>query len=292
MIRVRKPAYAPASLRDRGVTMTAELCDRVDAGEPVCFDHRSRAVYGAADVKQALRTAQHDKCCFCEAKLSHSQFGDVEHFRPKASARQHPDHPPTNGYYWLAFEWQNLYLSCEVCNRRHKHELFPLAHPEQRVLSHHRSAELHAEQPMFVDPGHEDPASFIEFRREYAAAVAGNARGFATCDALQLNRPSLVENRRECRQALLGCMTSLAIATQVENLSEDIYPAVIDALNAVVHAISDLGQYSAMSRAVVRHVVPWRPHWVPPAESLFEELRADVARGLRFNLGELSHVPL
>lgn len=129
MIRIHKPGSAPRILAERGAELTAELCRKADAGERLDFE---REVYGAAEVKQALRIAQHDKCCFCEAKLGHTQFGDVEHFRPKAGSRQRPDDRPMAGYYWLAYAWANLYLSCEVCNRRHKGGLFPLANPAQR----------------------------------------------------------------------------------------------------------------------------------------------------------------
>ena len=165
MIRVRKPDPAPRILLERGAALTAELCARVEAGERPSFE---REVYGAAEVKEVLRAAQHDKCCFCEAKLGHAQFGDVEHFRPKASVQQSSVDPPTPGYYWLAYAWQNLYLSCEICNRRHKQKLFPrrsrgtraprrctsceicnrrhkqklfpLANPDRRVSSHHRKS--------------------------------------------------------------------------------------------------------------------------------------------------------
>src|SRR5678816_2042760 len=150
MIRIRKPEQAPLFLRERGAMLTLDLCTSVEAGEPPRFD---RAVYGADEVKQALSSAQYDKCCFCECKLSHAQFGDVEHFRPKARAQQDAAATPTNGYYWLAYVWENLYLSCEVCNRRHKRGLFPLLNPERRVVSHHRSTALAAGRPVFIDPG-------------------------------------------------------------------------------------------------------------------------------------------
>jgi hypothetical protein len=45
-------------------------------------------LYGAVSVKKALRKAQHDKCAFCESKIAHVAYGDVEHFRPKAGVMQ------------------------------------------------------------------------------------------------------------------------------------------------------------------------------------------------------------
>src|SRR5262249_38730812 len=87
VIRIRKPGAAPRILVERGAVLTEELCARVDAGEVLSSDLFKHEVYGAAEVKEVLRAAQHDKCCLCEAKLGHAQPGDVEHFRPKARAR-------------------------------------------------------------------------------------------------------------------------------------------------------------------------------------------------------------
>lgn len=272
MIRVRKPEQAPLALRERSVALTAELCRKVEAGEPP--GRADRDVYGAAEVKETLSAAQHDKCCFCESKLQHAQFGDVEHFRPKAT------------YYWLAYAWDNLYLSCEVCNRRHKRGLFPLLNPDRRVTSHRSPAELAAEQPVFIDPGREDPMVFIEFRREYAAAVGGNERGLATHDALQLNRNRLVERRRERSQTLLLCIRALAVAFR-KGLSDDNVGLATDALEFIAHAAMDHGEYSSMTRSLLRHVAPWRQDWPLPAASLLEALRADAASGLVFRLDGL-----
>ena len=81
------------------------------------------------------------------------------------------------------------------------------------MSSHHRSEELDIEQPLFVDPGSDDPSDFIEFRREYAAPVAGDARGAATVVALDLNdRPDLVERRRERYKLLCLCVIVVAEA--------------------------------------------------------------------------------
>jgi len=281
VIRIRKPDAAPQVLRERGAALTAELCSKIDAGERPSFN---RDIYGAAEVKQALCAAQHDKCCFCESKLGHAQFGDVEHFRPKASAQQSRADEPTTGYYWLAYSWKNLYLSCEVCNRRHKRAFFPLANPERRVSSHARSADLEAEQPLFVDPGSEDPAGFIEFRREYAAPVERSARGSATIEALELNRSALAQRRREHRQPLLALVILLAKTIRI-GLAED--DALTPALNTIMTAAADSGEYASMTRSLLRHVAPWQDNWAPPAASLLDALRTAAADGLLFHVDEI-----
>lgn len=283
MIRIHKPDVSPTVLLERGAVLTAELCSQVDAGARPTF---RREVYGATEVKEALSSAQHDKCCFCEAKLKHAQFGDVEHFRPKASAQQSSADSPVMGYYWLAYVWENLYLSCEICNRRHKACFFPLANPDQRVSSHHQSADLDAEQPLFVDPGSEDPTAFIEFRREYAAPVEGNTRGAVTIAALDLNRPDLVERRRDRREPLRLLLSLLESALRTE-LSIEVGRELAKALSFIADAASDRGEYSSMARSLLRQVAPWRGGWEPPGTALLDALRSDAARGLVLHVPEI-----
>jgi uncharacterized protein (TIGR02646 family) len=131
------------------------------AGETVFeFD---RTVYAEHSVKDALIAMQHAKCAFCEAKPLHVSSGDVEHFRPKAAVRQSEtsglERP---GYFWLAYEWENLLFACERCNRRHKRNLFPLVDPTMRARG--PSGDLAQEQPVFIDPSAEDPTPHITFR--------------------------------------------------------------------------------------------------------------------------------
>ena len=155
-----------------------------------------RGIYGAKSVKNALKKIQHDKCAFCESKVSHIAWGDVEHFRPKAGYRQDPDDPLIRpGYYWLAYQWSNLLFCCQLCNQRFKGNQFPLLDATRRAKSHHD--DINNEQPLFVHPAMEDPSLFLEFRAEYLLASGGNMRGKATIEALGLNREELVEAHRD-----------------------------------------------------------------------------------------------
>ena len=196
MIRVNKPP-APRILSapdSSGVRETRKLRDAHDAGERG-FDFKSR-IYAARSVKNALLRAQHGKCAFCEAKFAHTSYGDVEHYRPKGGWVQvEGDDLTVPGYYWLAYAWDNLYASCQLCNQRFKKNLFPLADPDARARSH--GDDVDAEEAMLVDPGREDPAAVLGYRAEYAFAVDGDARGRATIDALGLNREGLAEVRRD-----------------------------------------------------------------------------------------------
>src|SRR5262249_41491941 len=120
MIAIRKPSPGPAVLRDRGRQAAAELARLYDSASAdydsgmQTFDF-DQDIYAHGSVKEALRRAQHDKCAFCESKMCHTGFGDVEHYRPKAGYKQREgDALGRPGYYWLAYEWSNLLLSCQL----------------------------------------------------------------------------------------------------------------------------------------------------------------------------------
>ena len=76
MIRVVKPNPAPAILRNRGKRTTEANNAAFDA-EPDAYRNGERrfsfdgSLYGAKSVRSALIRAQHGKCAFCEAKLTH-----------------------------------------------------------------------------------------------------------------------------------------------------------------------------------------------------------------------------
>jgi len=74
------------------------------------------------DVRLELHRYQDGKCCYCERKREPKREPDIDHFRPKGGVTEDPEHP---GYWWLAYEWSNLYFSCKPCNENAKKNRFP-----------------------------------------------------------------------------------------------------------------------------------------------------------------------
>lgn len=66
------------------------------------------------DLAPKLGKLSNFKCWYSESKNSGSDK-DVDHFRPKGSVAEDPDH---EGYWWLAFDWLNYRYSCTWCNQR------------------------------------------------------------------------------------------------------------------------------------------------------------------------------
>jgi uncharacterized protein (TIGR02646 family) len=199
VIRIHRPATVPAILTRaaaRAAAMhRAYLADRgaYRRGDQ-SFEFEKH--YADPSVKAALRTAQHDKCAFCESKVSHVAFGDVEHFRPKAGFRQRRAGPLKRpGYYWLAYAWENLIFACEVCNRREKQSWFPVERGSVRARSPRHA--IVRERPRFVDPASEPPEAHLTFREHCAIPVNGSKRGKITLRGLGLNRPALRARRED-----------------------------------------------------------------------------------------------
>ena len=197
MIRISRQSVGPPILGNpgyRGPKKTKEMKNAYDTGQRD-FDFISN-IYGAKSVKNALIKEQHGKCCFCESKIRHISYGDVEHFRPKGGWMQDAGGALEKpGYYWLAYDWSNLFLSCQICNQRHKRNLFPLTDPSKRADSHHGN--IDGEDPLFLNPYDDDPERHIGFRDEVPYAVNGSERGERTIESLGLRRRELCDFRQE-----------------------------------------------------------------------------------------------
>ena len=254
MIRVRKPADGPAVLTDperpnRGPGRTAELIRRAEAGAATFAFYRS--TYAAKAVKNALIRAQHGKCCFCETQVTTASHGDVEHLRPKAGWDQEDGAGLQRpGYYWLAYEWKNLYLACEVCNQSFKGNRFPLADPVARARSHRDDPA--AEAPLLIDPGTEDPEEFIDWRAGRPVPRAGSERAAATIRIVGLDRRPLNETRAAHLETLRGWQAvreALRPREAIEELSDLEREALRLAEDFLAAAVRDDAVYAAMARA-------------------------------------------
>jgi uncharacterized protein (TIGR02646 family) len=246
MIRTRRPKAVPKILRTKGRQLRDKHIAQHSSGDlSFAFD---RDVYGHAAVKAALRTAQHDKCGFCESKVSHIASGDVEHFRPKAAVRARSNAPLVKpGYYWLAYEWTNLLFACELCNRRHKASLFPLIDETARARSH--ADDMSLEAPLFIDPTAEDPAAHIGFRQEYPYAVNGSVRGRATISALGLDRAPLVEIRRDrLEKVRLLRLSAQALRRKRDQTAKDLVQQIEIELQ---NATTDQAEFAAAVRSML-----------------------------------------
>lgn len=107
------------------------------------------------------------KCWYCEAEDIRADM-PVDHFRPKNKVEAELNH---QGYWWLAFNWDNYRCACTFCNSRRifdetvggKACKFPLANPESRAFIPADVQALHAEIPDFLDPFNPDDEKLLWF---------------------------------------------------------------------------------------------------------------------------------
>lgn len=251
MILIKKPQEAPEILKDKGEKETRAMCEAYEKEGQRDFDFNAK-IYGHKTVKEALITAQHDKCFLCESKISAIEYGDVEHFRPKKAYQQNADDDLNYpGYYWLAYDWENLFLSCQICNQQFKKNLFPLELPEERKdISHHYS--WRNEKTLFINPANENPEIFISFRVDEIIgvvpfAINNNPKGKTTIKGTGIDRLSLCEKRMSFLKPLL---TIYKLATKNHP-----QPESDEAKELLQLAIEDLTKDSAEFAGMFRSIV-------------------------------------
>ncbi|MCY7360395.1 MAG: hypothetical protein LH609_23645, partial [Rudanella sp.] len=95
------------------------------------------------------------------------------------------------GYYWLAYDWQNLFFSCEICNRKHKNNFFPVVDEPMRAKNH--SFDVSLEEPAILHPSLDDPEKHLQFKRYMLTYKT--TKGENSIKAYGLNRKKLREKR-------------------------------------------------------------------------------------------------
>jgi hypothetical protein len=83
------------------------------------------AAYRSSEVRESLLELFYEKCAYCESKLDARTELEVDRFRPTAMAVNHDGSIDKPGYWWLAWEWSNLYPTCPLCSRT-KADRFPV----------------------------------------------------------------------------------------------------------------------------------------------------------------------
>ncbi len=195
MIKIKRPSDAPSSLCSESVEATERnIREIVRTRKPMSNEFPRH--WGKKDVRDALHGMQHGKCCYCERKRDWNRESDIEHFRPKAEVTEAgAEHM---GYWWLAYEWGNLFFSCRHCNQEHKKSFFPIENEANRAYS--PDDDLKREQAYLIDPCEEEPETMLTYDWGdddfvWINSRPGSEKGRRTWEVLDLNRNELLEER-------------------------------------------------------------------------------------------------
>jgi len=214
MVQINKTGKRPTILVSRGadkgkdrLLLETEKLKAEYLSEPIAYNSGKKKfefdsdLYAHTNIKSALIHIQHGKCCFCESNITHIAYGDVEHFRPKkawtTTSNRKYNYP---GYYWLAYDWNNLFLACQMCNQRFKRNLFPLVDESKRALNH--TYNLADEEPLFIHPESINPELHITFEGAFIKPKNASIKGETTIKRLNLERIELFERRLEIYEAI------------------------------------------------------------------------------------------
>jgi 5-methylcytosine-specific restriction endonuclease McrA len=209
MIRLTKAAIPPV-LQQNTVAWTQILRDHAAAGTHPTDPEKTR--YRHADIKMALVAETSGKCAYCESKLRHIAYGDVEHIVPKSVDLE------------KTFQWTNLTLACDVCNTN------KAAH-----FGNHED---------LVDPYLVEPNLHLNFIGAIVFAKPGSHPGIATESTIKLNRIDLVERRIE---RLYSLNRQLHLLTEVQ----DANTKAILRRDIEIHELTEDKEYCAMARTFV-----------------------------------------
>ena len=126
-----------------------------NGGRPKSNDFKP--LWGKRPVRKTLHKMQNGRCCYCERFREVTRESDIEHFRPKGAIAEEP--VDEAGYWWLAYDWNNLFFACRHCNQEYKKCRFPIRGHRAKQ----ESDSLVNEDPFLIDPAKENPEDFFSF---------------------------------------------------------------------------------------------------------------------------------
>lgn len=145
--------------------------------------------------KQQLKNISYNKCWYSETRNPYSHY-HVDHFRPKKKVVE-IDESEIDGYWWLAFDYNNFRLSGSVGNTK-KSNYFAVKY--NKVI---KQGPLDDEGYYLLDPCCKEDTILLNFSQDGRAIESAPEneenwhfeRAKYTIEKLDLNYPDLVEAR-------------------------------------------------------------------------------------------------
>ncbi len=118
------------------------------------------------------------------------------------------DTRPHPGYFWLAYDWDNLLPSCILCNQLNRTPTNELIGKGNRfpTVGQHATApgeDLEAEQPLLLNPLKDDPAEHLVLDPTTGILGGKTEKGKTTIAVLGLNREGLLTYRKQTYQNVI-----------------------------------------------------------------------------------------
>ncbi|GAA4770546.1 MULTISPECIES: AAA family ATPase [Flavobacterium] len=149
---------------------------------------------------EALREVFKGKCAYCESVIPlETSRSEYDHFRPKGGARGLDKEFSTDHYWWLTYDWNNIYLSCTLCNQ-YKSTWFPVEGKRIPLNTPYKEVIYH-EKALLVDPCFDKPEEHLIYNEQGEVDFL-TSKGKTTIEIIKLNRADLVKARGKIIQEL------------------------------------------------------------------------------------------
>lgn len=170
----------PEVLSDNEEQWTDEYIRR-KSGD-VAIPKAAETRYRHPDIKSTLRLESHDKCIFCESKISHVFPGETDHIIPSSKKPEY------------IVKWDNLGYVCKECNRN-KHN-------------------YHDDRVPLLNPFVDEPKDYLLFVGPLVFPKPGRIRATTTVEKLKLDRSALIERKKERLQSVQLLLERLELFPQ------------------------------------------------------------------------------
>jgi len=145
------------------------------------------------EILESLRVLFNGKCAYCESIIGVSGPASFDHFRPKSGARGLDRDFGIDHYWWLTYEWNNLYYCCHYCNS-FKSTWFPVEKNRAHIRTSYADINSH-ENALLIDPCVDNPQDHLVYN-ESGEVDFLSPKGKTTIEIIKLNRGALVDERR------------------------------------------------------------------------------------------------
>lgn len=223
------------------------------------------------ELKQCMAQPVPAKCWYSEVQRAVPDL-EIDHFRPK-NAVCGCEH---EGYWWLAFEWENFRISSPMANKRRtdvragtvdgKGTHFPLCDESKRVSDNPPSS-IRNEKPLLLDPFDAADVMLLDYAVESGKAVekykesehkVKYLRAKKSIELYHLNEGTLITQRSERGVALKTKADRIEeLFSREENgeqLSDKESEELSQLQNEVANYVNATAEYSAFFRALLKQL--------------------------------------
>ncbi len=234
---IRRNGKPPQELIDKAEEVLELLEAAATHDDRKAIIDQKRKVYH--DFHDWLLQQSYGKCWFSDTESLFNHF-DVEHYRPKKESKDLEGNT-REGYWWLAFDWDNLRICGNVGNRM-KGAYFPLNDETRAATAQARSQR--EEVPMLLDPTDQWDASVIKFNEKGEIVPSPEATSLdrdrlkLSVKRYKLDFERLVEGRKRvwgvCQRLINQC------DNEIKEFRETNSPVCREQINVTMRQLGEL----------------------------------------------------